>query len=405
METGRAVGDAPRSGFGVYVHWPFCAAKCPYCDFNSHVRRDGVDQAAFADALASELAAMRDLSGPREVTSIFFGGGTPSLMQPETVETVLTAIARLWTVSGDAEITLEANPNSVEAGRFADVAAAGVNRASIGVQALNDKDLKSLGRLHSAAEALRAVAHARAIFPQVSFDLIYARPRQSPDAWRAELSEALSLGPDHLSLYQLTIEPETAFFDLHRKGSLVLPDEDDAVAMFETSNTLCNEARLRAYEVSNHARPGSECRHNLVYWRAGDYAGAGPGAHARITNGHTRMALSCEKSPERWLARVGETGTGVTECEELTRAAQADEFLLMGLRLSEGISPRRYEDIAGRPLDAQTVSRLIGDGLLERCADSGALRTSQTGRLLLNTVIGQLSSASQDTPGSMGADQ
>ncbi|MEM7567515.1 MAG: radical SAM family heme chaperone HemW, partial [Pseudomonadota bacterium] len=275
--------DAP--GFGIYVHWPFCAAKCPYCDFNSHVRHGGVDQAAFAAALVAELRHMAGRTPGRTVTSVFFGGGTPSLMEAGTVETVLGAIHDLWTVSPEAEITLEANPTSAEAERFRGYRSAGVNRLSLGVQSLNDVDLKFLGRLHSAAEALAAIEMARATFPRLSFDLIYARPGQTVRAWSEELNAAIGYAADHLSLYQLTIEPETPFHALQRAGRLRVPQSDEARALYDVTQEITTRAGLPAYEISNHAVPGAESRHNLVYWRYGEYVGVGPGAHGRLIEG------------------------------------------------------------------------------------------------------------------------
>ena len=268
--------------FGVYIHWPFCLSKCPYCDFNSHVRHVAIDEARFARAFAGEIAATAARVPGRTVSTIFFGGGTPSLMQPATVATILDAVARHWTVATDVEVTLEANPTSVEATRFRGFRAAGVNRVSLGVQALDDAALKQLGRQHSADEALAAVAVARANFERYSFDLIYARPGQTPDAWGAELKRALAQTGEHLSLYQLTIEQDTAFALLHAAGKLVVPDEDLGRALYDTTQAVCADAGLPAYEISNHARAGAECRHNLVYWRAHEYAGIGPGAHGRL---------------------------------------------------------------------------------------------------------------------------
>ncbi len=345
-----AAEDWRAGGFGVYVHWPFCAAKCPYCDFNSHVRR-GVDQARWRRALVAEIAAAARAAPGRVVDTVFFGGGTPSLMPPETVAAVLAAIAAGWTLAPDAEITLEANPTSVEAGRFRGYRDAGVNRLSMGVQALNDADLRALGRMHDTAEAVRAFAVARGIFPRVSFDLIYARQGQTLADWRAELGRALALAIDHLSLYQLTIEPDTRFGELAARGRLRgLPDAALAADMYLATQEICAAAGLAGYEISNHARPGAESRHNLVYWRYGDYAGIGPGAHARLTDATARWALESLRQPEAWLAAVETEGSGIAARTQVAPAEQATEMLLMGLRLAEGIDPRRYAALNGSPL-------------------------------------------------------
>jgi len=375
--------------FGVYVHWPFCLSKCPYCDFNSHVRHAAIDEARYARAFAHEIATTAARVPGRVVSSIFFGGGTPSLIQPQTLATVLDAIARHWTIAPDAEITLEANPTSVEATRFRGYRAAGVNRVSLGVQALDDAALAALGRLHTAQEALNAVAVARGAFERHSFDLIYARPGQEPDAWRAELRRALAEGSEHLSLYQLTIEPDTPFAALHGAGKLVIPDDDLARALYDTTQEVCAAAGRPAYEVSNHARPGAECRHNLLYWRYGEYAGIGPGAHGRLVVAGNRRATATEKRPESWLMRVEGTGHGVITDETLTRDEQADEFLLMGLRLIEGIDPLRYEWLSGRPLDVARIAVLVGDGFVET-TPQGRLRVTPSGLPVLDAVVADL---------------
>jgi putative oxygen-independent coproporphyrinogen III oxidase len=376
-------------GFGVYIHWPFCLAKCPYCDFNSHVRHGKPDEARYARGIAAELASLKPLTKAREVTSIFFGGGTPSLMQPATVQTVLDAIAANWAIAKDAEITLEANPTSVEAERFRGYRAAGVNRVSLGVQALDDGSLKALGRLHSAQEALGAVRIARENFPRVSFDLIYARPGQTPAQWSRELEKALDHAPEHLSLYQLTIEPETAFAALHRAGKLITPDEDTARALWDVTQDACTRAGMPAYEVSNHARDGAECRHNLVYWRYHEYAGAGPGAHGRIGPDGARLATSTEKHPERWLARVEAEGHGLVEREELSKLEQADELLVMGLRLAEGIDAARFTRLTGQTLDPERIAFLEREGLVER-AGSDRLRVTRAGFPVLDAIVADL---------------
>lgn len=376
------------AGFGVYVHWPFCASKCPYCDFNSHVRRAPVDEVRYVAAFKTELVHRAAIAPGRTVTSIFFGGGTPSLMKGATVAAIIDEIARLWPVAPDAEITLEANPTSVEAGRFRDYRAAGVNRVSLGVQALNDPDLKRLGRLHSAEEALAAVKVAASIYERYSFDLIYARPHQSAAAWRAELEEAISHAVEHLSLYQLTIEPGTWFDRLYRAGKLTTPDEDLARALWDVTQEVCERHGLSAYEVSNHARPGAESRHNLVYWRYGEYAGVGPGAHGRLIGPDGRLAMATELAPEAWLTQVEQHGHGLTESELLAPDAQGDEYLVMGLRLAEGILPTRYAMLAGKPLDNGRIRDLIGHGLLR--ADGDRLAITPAGFPVLNAVIGQL---------------
>ncbi len=374
---------------GIYVHWPFCLAKCPYCDFNSHVRHRPVDAAAFGEALARELDHFRDRTPGHTVESVFFGGGTPSLMPPAEVARVIDRIAANWDVADDVEITLEANPTSVEARNFRGYRAAGVNRLSVGVQALDDKSLKALGRRHTSDEALTAWRLARRLFPRASFDLIYARPGQTLESWRNELSRALAEAPDHMSLYQLTIEPETPFAALHASGALVVPDEDVAAALYDLTQDLTGAAGLDAYEVSNHARAGEESRHNLIYWRYGEYAGVGPGAHARIGEASTYRALANEKHPETWLQLIGARGSGACEDTLLSASEQASEMLLMGLRLSEGIDPARYRRLAGRPLDAGRLHRLIADGLLVHRPD-GRIAATPQGRRVLNAVIAAL---------------
>ncbi len=380
---------AEQAPFGVYIHWPFCLSKCPYCDFNSHVRQAGIDEPRYVKAFTAEIAATAARVPGRTVSTIFFGGGTPSLMDPKTVGAILDAIGRHWAMSPDAEITLEANPTSVEAARFRGYRAAGVNRVSLGVQSLEDAVLKQLGRLHTAGEALDAVALARAIFPRFSFDLIYARPGQSAAAWRTELSRALGEAGEHLSLYQLTIEPDTPFAALHAGGKLALPDDDLGRDLYDLTLDQCAAAGLPAYEVSNHARPGAECRHNLVYWRYGEYAGIGPGAHGRLIVDGARRATATEKRPEGWLMRVESLGHGVTVDDPLSRAEQADEFLLMGLRLAEGIDPQRYAALAGRPLDLERIAALTGHGFVETTPD-GRLRVTRSGFPVLDAVVADL---------------
>jgi oxygen-independent coproporphyrinogen-3 oxidase len=383
-------GAVPESAtaFGVYVHWPFCAAKCPYCDFNSHVRHAPPDQPRYVAALARELAHFATLTSGRTVTSIFLGGGTPSLMRPETVAAVLDAVARLWPVAADAEITLEANPSSVEAERFRGYRAAGVNRVSLGVQALDDASLKALGRIHDAAEARRAVETARATFPRLSFDLIYARPGQTLAAWAAELDEAIGMAADHLSLYQLTIEPDTPFARLHAAGKLAVPAADIAADFYALTQEVTEARGLPAYEISNHARPGAESRHNLTYWRYSDYVGVGPGAHGRLTLGGVKRATSTERHPETWLEKVETAGHGLVADETLTPEQAADEMLLMGLRLREGIRPERYAAMSGRAFDPRRLDGLLHEGFVERLP--GRLRATAPGWLVLDSVVADL---------------
>ena len=382
--------SAPEpKAFGVYVHWPFCLSKCPYCDFNSHVRHAAIDEDRFARAFAREIATTAERTPGRTVSSIFLGGGTPSLMQPKTVAAVLDAIGKSWSVARDVEVTLEANPTSVEATRFHGYRAAGVNRVSLGVQALDDTSLKALGRMHSAREALDAVAIARKAFERYSFDLIYARPDQTVAAWEDELRLAIAEAAEHLSLYQLTIEPETPFAGLYAAGKLIIPDEGNARALYDATQELCNVHGLPAYEISNHARPGAECRHNLVYWRGDEYAGVGPGAHGRIDIDGTRRATATEKRPEAWLMRVEQLGHGVVTDDALTSEERADEFLLMGLRLREGIDPQRYRALAGRTLDQARIELLREEGAIVVDGD-GRLRVTQQGFPLLDAVVADL---------------
>jgi oxygen-independent coproporphyrinogen-3 oxidase len=390
--------DWRHGGFGVYVHWPFCLAKCPYCDFNSHVGRT-VDAERWRRAIVAEVSsAASDVPG-RRVDSIFFGGGTPSLMAPDLVAAVIEAVAARWTLAADVEITLEANPTSVEAGRFQGFRDAGVNRISMGLQALDDDDLRRLGRTHTVAEAVAAFEIARAIFPRVSFDLIYARQHQTLEGWRSELRRALGLAVDHLSLYQLTIEEGTRFGDLARRGRLRgLPEPDLAGSMYLETQEICEAAGLSAYEVSNHARPGAESRHNLVYWRYGDYAGIGPGAHGRLTQNGQRWATESERSPEGWLRRVEEAGTGIVRREAVSSGEQALEMLLMGLRLREGVSLGRCERLGGAPLDPVTIRELTGLGMV--AVQDGRIAATDRGRAVLNAVIERLTENWPDAPAS-----
>jgi putative oxygen-independent coproporphyrinogen III oxidase len=383
------LSGAESEKFGVYIHWPFCLSKCPYCDFNSHVRHASVDEARYARAFAAEIAATAARVPGRTVSSIFFGGGTPSLMQPKTIATVLDAIAQHWNVAAGAEVTLEANPTSVEAARLRGYRTAGVNRVSLGVQALDDRALTELGRLHSAREALDAVGVARAVFDRYSFDLIYARPEQTPQQWANELRQALVEAGEHLSLYQLTIEPDTPFAALHAAGKLKTPNEDTARALYDTTQEICAAHGLPAYEISNHAQPGTECRHNLIYWRAHEYAGIGPGAHGRLDIDGARHATATEKRPETWLMRVEARGNGLISDDALTREERCDEFLLMGLRLAEGIDLARYAELSGRALDPQRIAALREHGLIETTA-AGRLRVTLPGFPVLDAVVADL---------------
>ncbi|WP_062236156.1 radical SAM family heme chaperone HemW [Aureimonas sp. N4] len=381
---------AGEPGFGVYIHWPFCASKCPYCDFNSHVRHQPVDQARFVEAFRREIASQGRRTQGETVTSIFLGGGTPSLMEPATVSAILEAVAAQWTVADGAEITLEANPTSVEADRFRGYRAAGVNRVSLGVQALNDADLKRLGRMHDVDQAMGAIRLAREIFPRLSFDLIYARPGQSVSEWERELSEAISLAADHLSLYQLTIEEGTIFHALHKAGKLVVPDGELSAELYEATQQLTLFHGLPAYEISNHAAPGAESRHNLTYWRYGLYAGIGPGAHARLPGEDgARHAVSNEKHPETWLKMVEDWDSGEVEDEALETYQQADELMLMGLRLVEGIDLKRWRKLAGRDIDPAVEAELTGHGMIERLGPD-RLRATPTGMLVLDAVVADL---------------
>jgi oxygen-independent coproporphyrinogen-3 oxidase len=374
----------------VYIHWPFCRSKCPYCDFNSHVR-DRVDTARWMRALLADLDHHAELMPGRVVGSVFFGGGTPSLMPPEMVAALLDQMRSCWTVAPDLEVTLEANPNSAEAARFRAFTAAGVNRLSLGVQALDPAALRMLGRAHDRGEAITAIEHARESFVRFSFDLIYARPGQSLAAWRSELDEALSLAGDHLSVYQLTIEPGTAFATLERRGELSMPGEEDMAALFETTQDRLAAWGLPAYEISNHARPGAECRHNLAYWRYQDYVGIGPGAHGRVTRGGVKYATRQTRTPERWLAAVEKTGTGTEEVTSIDRDTVVEEMLMMGLRLTEGVPRARLEAAAGSDVGGLFESKLaplVAGGFL--ILDADRLAATAAGRQRLNAVLAAL---------------
>jgi oxygen-independent coproporphyrinogen-3 oxidase len=382
---------APEPGFGVYIHWPFCLAKCPYCDFNSHVR-ERVDEARWRSALLAELDYYAAQTPGRTVTSVFFGGGTPSLMAPETAAALIERVRARWPTAPDLEITLEANPGASEAARFAAFRAAGVNRLSIGVQALDDAALRFLGRIHGRAEAVAAVERARAAFERYSFDLIYARPGQSVGAWRAELDEALALSGGHLSVYQLTIEPGTAFHTAARLGKLALPDEDEAAALYEATQERLASAGLPAYEISNHAAPGAESRHNLTYWRYGDYVGVGPGAHGRLSGEAGKVATRQIRLPESWLKAVGERGHATEAVESIDAERRRDELLMMGLRLAEGVMRVRFAAETGasleEALDAGALGRLIEGGFL--VLDEAGLRATAAGRQRLDAVLAAL---------------
>jgi putative oxygen-independent coproporphyrinogen III oxidase len=375
--------------FGIYVHWPFCAAKCPYCDFNSHVRAR-FDDVEWARSIVRELEHVASLQGDERpiVQSVFFGGGTPSLMSGAAAGMVLDAIARLWRLSNGIEITLEANPASAEAARFRDYRGAGINRVSLGVQALNDADLKFLGRLHNVAEAKAALAMAMHNFERVSLDLIYARPNQTAAQWERELAEALSFGTEHLSLYQLTIEPATPFATLARTGALTVPDDDRAAGLYELTQAMTDAAGHRAYEVSNHAALGAECRHNLIYWRYGAYAGVGPGAHGRLDLSGKRIATVCEKLPERWQDRVARKGRGFAQFDEIVPEDAAREHLLMNLRLAEGIDLQDWQARWGVAPNTAQITALSEAGFLVQ--DGPMLKATARGRLVLNAVIAEL---------------
>lgn len=380
--------DWRAGGFGLYLHWPFCQSKCPYCDFNSHVAAR-IDQARWGDAYLNEIKRLGAQTQGRILNTIFFGGGTPSLMEPDLVGAILDAVRNTWPTSNDMEITLEANPGSVEAGRFRGYRDAGVNRISMGVQALNDDDLQRLGRLHSVAEARAAFDIARSTFDRVSFDLIYARQDQTLAAWEAELQQALSMAVDHLSMYQLTIEDGTAFGDRFARGGLKgLPDEEVQADMYALTQDICAAHGMPAYEVSNHAKPGAESRHNLVYWRMGDYVGIGPGAHGRLTLGGKRWATEAPRAPGDWLARVEAGQPGEVPRNEVSTEDQATEYMLMSMRLVEGMDISRFEALNGAPLSEARLTGLEDLGLVRR--DGIRLIATDAGRMVLNGVLREL---------------
>jgi putative oxygen-independent coproporphyrinogen III oxidase len=391
---GKSVTGSPavRSGepLAVYIHWPFCRSKCPYCDFNSHVREE-IDEERWTRALLTDLDHQAALIGEREVVSIFFGGGTPSLMPPETVAALIERVRALWPAAPDLEITLEANPNSAEAGRFAAFAASGVNRLSLGIQALDPAALRFLGRRHDRDEAIEAIRLARDTFPRYSFDLIYARPGQSPAAWDEELSEALTLAGEHLSLYQLTIEPGTAFGNRAARGETLAADEDTAATLFERTQRRLAAAGLPEYEISNHARPGAECRHNLAYWRYEDYLGIGPGAHGRLTRGGGKLATTQLRGPEAWLSAIESAGTAIEETTTIARETAIEEMVMMGLRLVEGVSRPRLETLAESDVETlfgAKLIRLIEGGFVT--LDNDRLAATAAGRQRLNAVLATL---------------
>lgn len=380
------IDDWRNGGFGLYVHWPFCQAKCPYCDFNSHVSRE-IDQSIWASAFVQELARVAAETQGRVLNTIFFGGGTPSLMHPDTVAAVINAARQHWSFANDIEISLEANPGSVEAGRFAGYRDAGVNRISMGIQALNDEDLRRLGRIHTVAEARKAFDVARSCFDRVSFDLIYARQGQSMEHWQSELKQALSMAVDHLSLYQLTIENGTAFGDRYAAGKLRnLPGDDQAADMFQLTQDLCSEHGMPRYEVSNHARLGAESRHNLIYWRYGDYVGIGPGAHGRVTFQGRRFATESHLLPTKWLNYV-KSGSGESERTAVTKLEQSEEYLMMGLRIGDGIDVTRYQSLSGRSVNTQARRTLSELGMIND--DGKYITVTNQGVMILNSVISE----------------
>jgi oxygen-independent coproporphyrinogen-3 oxidase len=380
--------DWQNGGFGIYIHWPFCAAKCPYCDFNSHVR-SAVDQNRWLAALRFELQNAAKRTAGRTVDTIFFGGGTPSLMDAETVAGLIDEVSQLWTLAPNLEVSLEANPTSVEAQKFSDFGKAGVNRVSMGIQSLRDVDLKALGRMHSVSEAREAFEIAKDSFDRVSFDLIYARQNQTKQAWLAELREAAAMAVDHLSLYQLTIEAGTRFGELYERGKLRdMPDDGLAADMYDVTQEFADAADMPAYEVSNHSRTGAQSRHNLIYWRYGDYVGVGPGAHGRITVNGNRIATSTTRNPEMWLRQVETQGTATTDDEIIAPIDQASEYLMMSLRLSEGSDMNRFAALSGMKLNQQAIDRNQEMGLLNVSNDR--LIATPRGRIILNTLLKDL---------------
>jgi putative oxygen-independent coproporphyrinogen III oxidase len=380
-----AFEDWRHAGFGLYLHWPFCQSKCPYCDFNSHVATR-IDQSRWLQAFQTEIDRIGALTQGRILNTVFFGGGTPSLMDAATVQGILDRIRATWTLANDIEITLEANPGSVEAARFEAYAKAGVNRVSLGIQSLDAEDLRRLGRMHTVDEAAKAIAIAQSTFDRVSIDLIYARQNQTLAAWRDELNRSIDFGTSHLSLYQLTIEDGTVFGQMHAKNLLKgLPEEDLSADMFELTQEITQKAGLPAYEVSNHARPGDESRHNLIYWRMGDYAGIGPGAHGRLTMDSLRFATESERQPTPWLNQTLSRPGGAETKERLSPEDRASEYLMFALRLKEGASLSRFAALAGAPLSDTVLSELVGLGFIS--TDSDRIRTTETGVMMLNAVL------------------
>jgi putative oxygen-independent coproporphyrinogen III oxidase len=377
--------DWRHAGFGLYIHWPFCQSKCPYCDFNSHVATR-IDQSRWLTAFQSEIDRIGALTQGRILNTVFFGGGTPSLMEASTVQGILDRIRATWTLANDIEITLEANPGSVEASRFEGYAKAGVNRVSLGIQSLDPDDLRRLGRVHSVDEAAKAIAIAQSTFNRVSIDLIYARQNQTLQAWRDELRRALDFGTSHLSLYQLTIEDGTVFGQMHAKNLLKgLPEEDLSADMFELTQEITRDAGLPAYEVSNHARPGDESRHNLIYWRMGDYAGIGPGAHGRLTLNSTRFATEAERQPTPWLNRTIVKPGSAETTDRLSPEDRAAEYLMFALRLKEGASLSRFAALAGAALSPTGLDEVAQLGFLHQ--DGDIVRTTETGVMMLNGIL------------------
>ena len=378
-----------NSALGIYVHWPFCESKCPYCDFNSHIRKTAPDQKRFLTAFETELMYFAQFSATKVVDTIFFGGGTPSLMEPETVAGILEAIANHWNLSENLEITLEANPSSVEAGRFKGYKSAGINRVSLGIQSLDDAHLKNLGRLHNVKDAINAIETARNNFENVSIDLIYARQDQSIRDWQDELKRALAFGTNHLSLYQLTIEHNTPYYALHQSGKLKIPNSDECADFYLTTQEICNEHQLPAYEISNHAKVDTECLHNLNYWRYGDYIGVGPGAHGRLTIDSQRLATVVEKHPESWLTRVDSKGHGAINFYNLSATECGNEYLLMALRTIEGLNLERFEQLTGQQLNSEKLNYFIENGLLSKSSEHQIKPTKQA-FLLINSIVSEL---------------
>ncbi len=383
------VNNSANLGFGIYVHWPFCESKCPYCDFNSHVRKSAPDQKKYLSAFNAELTYFAQYSSTKVVTSIFFGGGTPSLMEPATVAGILEIIRNNWSLSEDLEITLEANPSSVEANRFKAFQSVGINRVSLGIQSLDDTHLKKLGRLHNVTDAINAIETARNNFENVSIDLIYARQDQLIKDWQIELKRALNFETNHLSLYQLTIENNTPYFTLHQSGKLKVPDSDECADFYLATQEICNEFQMPAYEISNHAKFNSECKHNLNYWRYGDYIGVGPGAHGRLTINSQRFATLIEKHPETWLKCVESDSHGVINFDQLSDIDCGNEYLIMALRTTEGIDLNRFEQLSGQQLNSEKLDYFFDNGLLIKSKDQH-IKPTEKAFLLVNSIVAEL---------------